>query len=79
MAADILQPKPTPVRAPSPPPPSGPKPRGKRAMDSFLEEIKQYASFKSNFFAFSILKEIVVTRMPANKSLVRSQRRRDLQ
>lgn len=47
--ADISQPKPMPVRAPSPPPPpSGPKPRGKRAMDSFLEEIKQYASFKSS-------------------------------
>ncbi|KAE8543440.1 hypothetical protein D1P53_000153 [Cryptococcus gattii VGV] len=51
------RPKPMPVRAPSPPPPSGPKPRGKRAMDSFLEEIKHNQNAREQKFSQIAKKE----------------------
>ncbi|KIR70198.1 U2-associated protein SR140 [Cryptococcus deuterogattii CA1014] len=51
------RPKPTPVRAPSPPPLSGPKPRGKRAMDSFLEEIKHNQNAREQKFSQIAKKE----------------------
>ena len=37
-----LQPRPPPPRDPSPPPSAISKPKGKRAMDQFLQEIKRY-------------------------------------
>jgi U2-associated protein SR140 len=38
-------------KPPSPPAPSAPKPKGKRAMDAFLEEIKRYIRCELEMFA----------------------------